>query len=280
MTPHPLATPPTSRQPVAGRWPRHRAVRPFGRPSSPDALSSSSSPLPRPPLPILLLAVLPALLPFAACAPPAPVTVSTEAAFRACEAGTLAELRRRDATTRDVSLDPIGSARVERPEPPAASRRGGGGEGVALVIAGRGSVTTGPGGGGSGLRYACLVGTGGDLLFVDVVTEGGGEVLEECRAKPGKGAAGDPRSCLRDLAAGAESALAVAEAEAISRGRRRHAGGGRSAEIDDPAAASIGAWRVYRDSECARRHGGVGDTREVACQVELTRARVRELRQG
>ncbi|HEX8374501.1 MAG TPA: hypothetical protein VF606_04905, partial [Geminicoccaceae bacterium] len=66
--------------------------------------------------------------------------VSTEAAFRACEAGASAELRRRDPAAGDARLDPIGSARVERSEP-SRSR----GEGVALVIAGRGSAATGPG---------------------------------------------------------------------------------------------------------------------------------------
>jgi uncharacterized protein YecT (DUF1311 family) len=220
-----------------------------------------------------LLALLPLSL-AAACAPPPSAPVSTEAAFGACEVGALAELRRRDPATREVRLDPIGTARVERPGPPPKARR----DGVALVIAGRGSALTGPGGGGPALRYACLVGTGGEVLFIDVAAEGGGQILEECGSRPGKGA-GDTRACLRNLAASAESALTQAEAEAISRARRSGGGRGR-AEVDDPAAASIGAWRVYRDSECARRHAGAGGVAEEACLVELTRSRVRELRQG
>ena len=205
------------------------------------------------------------------CVPPGPaVEVTPEAALGGCEAGTLAELRRGDPAVQAVTLDPLDSARVERRTPPP------GGEGVGLVIAGRGRAEGGIG----PLRYTCLVGTGGEILFVDIDVEGDGEALAECRDRQG----GDARSCLRQLMAGADTALAKAEAGAVVEGRRRHGAGAaaKRAEIDEPAAASIGAWRVYRDAECARRHGAVGgasggDPRETACLVELTRARIREL---
>lgn len=264
MTSQPLETRTPSRPPAP---PQHA-----GPPAGASCRDRSPGPFPRLPLLVLL-----PLLPIAACAPSPTVPVSTETAFGACEAGALAELQRRDPALREVRLDPIGSARVERPAPPPAGR--GQRDSIALIIAGRGSSTAVPGEAGSPLRYACLIGNGGEVVFLDVQFEGGSEIVEECRTRSGKDA-GDARTCLRNLAAGAETALAEAEADAITRARRREGGGRGRAEVDDPAAASIGAWRVYRDSECARRHGGTGDQREVACLIELTRSRVRELRQS
>lgn len=261
-------------QPLAGRVPSRPSTYPQRAGSPAGALCRGRYPRPFPHRSLLALFLL---LTIAACAPAPAVPVSTETAFGACEAGALAELRRRDPAAREVRLDPIGSARVERPAPPPARR--GARDDVALIIAGRGSATAAPGGDGSAFRYACLVGNGGEVVFLDVQLEGGSEIVEECLTRSGKDA-GDVRTCLRNLAAGAETALAEAEADAITRARRREGGGRGRAEVDDPAAASIGAWRVYRDSECARRHGGTGDQREVACLIELTRSRVRELRQS
>ena len=85
----------------------------------------------------------------------------------------------------------------------------------------------------------------------------------------------DSAACLRALVVTTDATLAKAEAEAITAGRRRS--NGRRPDVDEPAAASIGAWRVYRDAECARRYGDADQQGQSACLVELTR-RIDELR--
>lgn len=220
--------------------------------------------------PLPALAGLSAALTLVACVPPPAAEVTPEAALATCQAEALAELRRRDPTVQAVSLGPVGGVRVERRPAPPPGR-----EGVALVLSGGGAATGSAGVPSLDLRYTCLVGTYGGTLFVDVrTTAGGGDaVLTECQGRPS-----GPAACLRGLAAEAEAALARAEAGAIAAARSRPGAGAR-AEVDEPAAESIGAWRVYRDAECARRHGAgvIGDGRATACLVELTRARVREL---
>jgi uncharacterized protein YecT (DUF1311 family) len=195
------------------------------------------------------------------CTSITPVTLSPEAALPACEAEALREARRIDATVQGVQLEPLSSAQVERRSPPP------GREGVQLVIQGHGSEVGGTG----DFRYACLVGTSGDVLFVSIQPEGAGKVMAECTGRPS-----GQHACLRDLAASADRALAQAEANAVAEARRR--GGKKRSEVDEPAAESIGAWRVYRDAECARRYDGGDNDRQVACVVELTRARIAELR--
>jgi uncharacterized protein YecT (DUF1311 family) len=196
------------------------------------------------------------------CTSITPVTVSPEAALPACETEALREARRIDPTVQGVQLEPLSGAQVERRSPPP------GREGVQLVVQGHGTEV---GGGTGDFRYACLVGTGGDVLFVSLQPEGAGKVMAECASRPS-----GQHACLRDLAASADRALAQAEAEAVTEARRR--AGKKRSEVDEPAAESIGAWRVYRDAECARRYDGGDNDRLTACVVGLTRARIAELR--
>ena len=58
-------------------------------------------------------------------------------------------------------------------------------------------------------------------------------------------------ACLSDLLRAAELGLAEAEAKAVV--RARSAAPRPRAEIEEPVATSIGAWRVYRDAECDRQ---------------------------
>jgi hypothetical protein len=196
------------------------------------------------------------------------VSLSPEAAVSACEGSTALALRARYPSFESVVLEPAATSRVERRDT-AVGRQA-----VDLVVAGGGVARTGadlrP------LRYVCLVAPDGEAVFVDVETVGGAEVLAEC------GATADPadrRACLVRLLREAERGLAEAEARAVRRARALRPKEAR-AEVDEPTATSIGAWRVYRDAECARR-GEVLTTpsRELvdACRVELTRARAREL---
>ena len=203
------------------------------------------------------------LLVLAGCVPPAAVSLTPEAAIQACEAGALSELRRGDATTESVRLQPLADARVEQRTPPPGE------QGVTLVIVGQGVAVGGSSAG--PFRYTCLAGSSGKVLLVQVMPERSSPVLGECSGRP-EGV----QACLRGLVVTADATLAKAEAEAIAVARRRSSG--RRPDVDEPAAASIGAWRVYREAECARRYADGEADRRSACLVELTRARIDELR--
>ena len=199
------------------------------------------------------------------------VNLSPEAAVSACEGPTALALRARYGPSfESVVLDPAAISRVERRS--AAVGR----QAVDLVVAGGGTARTGADP--RGLRYVCLVDPDGEAVFVDVETTDGAEILAECVAAATGPA--DRRACLARLLREAERGLAEAEARAVKRARSLRPKTAR-AEVDEPVATSIGAWRVYRDAECARR-GEVAPTapsRELvdACRVELTRARAHEL---
>ena len=77
----------------------------------------------------------------------------------------------------------------------------------------------------------------------------------------------------------AELGLAEAEAKAVVRARTG-APRAKRAEVEEPVATSIGAWRVYRDAECDRqRDADPQHSTDLyqACRVGLTRERVRQL---
>ena len=158
-----------------------------------------------------------------------PVTMSPEAAFPACEAEALHEARRIDPTVQGVQLEPLSSAQVERRSPPP------GREGVQLVIQGHGSeVVAAP-----ATRYTCLVGTAGDVLFVSLSSL---RVRERSWRSASPGRPSSTPACATSRPAPTapwptpRPPLCAAEA-------RRRAGRKRS-EVDEPAAESIGAWRV------------------------------------
>ncbi|MFO1040012.1 MAG: lysozyme inhibitor LprI family protein [Geminicoccaceae bacterium] len=192
----------------------------------------------------------------AACAKP-PVELTEDEAVAACSSAASGQAS-------GAVFDPPGAAQVNR-SPQDVGRQP-----LAAVVAANGRSTGAKAG--RQLRYTCLIGPAGDVLFIDVVDDGAGLLAAQCPAGPGR------VSCLSDLLTRTERDLAAAEAAAISAGRSR-AGGKARAEIDEPAAASIGAWRVYRDAECRRRQeveGGTADGVE-ACRVAMTRARISEL---
>lgn len=219
---------------------------------------------------VRLLAAAIASVGLAGCLPqPRGQPLSAETAVSACEGPAALALRARHPDFQSLVLDPA-TSRIER----RATRVGR--QPVAMVVAGRGASRAGdelrP------LRYTCLIAPDGEALFVDVETADGSQVMAECG--PASTSASARRTCLTRLLREAEAGLAEAEARAVARARRG-AGSVARAEIDEPAATSIGAWRVYRDSECRRRAEAAAPATasEVrdACRIELTRARVGEL---
>ncbi|MGD9510402.1 MAG: lysozyme inhibitor LprI family protein [Geminicoccaceae bacterium] len=212
-----------------------------------------------------LVAVL--ALGLSGCVPPA-VDLTPEGAVLACEAPTALALRAKDAGFRSLTLEPAATSRVEKRATQVGRQP------VALVVSGHGTARETDGS--TDVRYLCLIAPSGEAVFVDVTAANGVTILAECSAPP----AGTSRlACLSDLLRVAERGLAEAEGKAVIRARNDGPRTRRS-ELEEPAATSIGAWRVYRDAECERqREASAEKSADLyqACRVGLTRDRVRQL---
>ncbi len=203
------------------------------------------------------------------CIPQPDMTLTPETAVAVCEAPTVLALRAKDDRFQSLTLDPAATTRIEPRQTYVGSQR------LGMVVAGHGTAMLGTGK--SELDYLCLIAPGGDAVFVDVATLSGTTILAECADSK---AGGSPRrACLEDLLQQAESGLATAEAGAIRRARQGRSRAAR-AEVEQPVVTSIGAWRVYRDAECARQRDAdpqLSIELYEACRVGMTRQRVREL---
>ena len=204
----------------------------------------------------------------AGCVPKPAVNLTPEAAVQACEGPTALALRARDPGFQSLTLEPAATSRIERRTAQVGRQP------LAMVVAGHGTARQGSGS--SDIGYLCLIAPSGEPVFVDVTVASGATILAECDQP----SAGTSRlACLSDLLRTAELGLAEAEAKAVQRAR---SDGPRTqrAELEEPAATSIGAWRVYRDAECDRQREASPDHSTdlyQACRVGLTRDRVRQL---
>ena len=208
-------------------------------------------------LPLVLLAV-------AACTQPT-VTLTPEAAVQVCEAPTALAVRATLTGFQSLTLEPAATSRIERREILVGRQP------LAMVVAGHGTARAASAS--SDIAYLCLIAPSGEAIFVDVTAASGTTILAECPSD------GTRLACLTDLMREAERGLAEAEARAVLRARSTgtHA---RRAEVEEPVATSIGAWRVYRDAECDRqRDADPARSTDLyqACRVGLTRDRVRQL---
>jgi hypothetical protein len=208
------------------------------------------------------------LLALAGCQPP-PVNLTPEAAVEICEVPTAQALRAKDPGFTSLVLEPAATSRVERRSISVGRQP------IAMVVAGHGTARQAERGG-SEVSYFCLIAPSSEAVFVDVTLLSGSTILAECAHIP----TGSSRlACLSDLLRAAERGLAEAEAKAVIRAR---SGGPRSkrAEVEEPVATSIGAWRVYCDAECDRQRDADPQRSTdlyQACRVGLTRDRVRQL---
>jgi uncharacterized protein YecT (DUF1311 family) len=204
----------------------------------------------------------------AGCVPP-PVTLTAEAAVEVCDAPTAQALRAKDPGVASLVLEPAATSRVEHRSAQVGRQP------LAMVVAGHGTARQG-GGAASDVAYLCLISRSGEAVFVDVTLQSGTTILAECNSVP----AGSSRlACLSDLLRAAERGLAEAEAKAVVRARSGQPRSKR-AEVEEPVATSIGAWRVYRDAECDRQRDADPERSTdlyQACRVGLTRDRVRQL---
>lgn len=197
------------------------------------------------------------------------ITLAPETAVSVCEAPTVLALRAKDDRFQSLTLDPAATTRIEARPIYAGSQP------LSAVVAGHGTAVLGAGK--SEIDYLCLIAPSGDAVFVDVQTLSGTTILAECAGSTGGGS--PRRACLEGLLQQAETGLATAEAGAILRARQGRARAAR-AEVEQPVATSIGAWRVYRDAECARQRDAdpqLSIELYEACRVGMTRQRVREL---
>jgi hypothetical protein len=210
---------------------------------------------------------LPGLL-LAGCVPP-PVNLTPEAAVQACEAPAAQALQAKDPGFAALVLEPAATSRVERRSVNVGRQP------LSMVVAGHGTVRQSDSGA-SEVAYICLIAPHGEAVFVDVAMQSGTTILAECSDTQ----QGSSRlACLSDLLRVAELGLAEAEAKAIVRARSGQPRSKR-AEVEEPVATSIGAWRVYRDAECDRqRDADPQHSTDLyqACRVGLTRERVRQL---
>jgi uncharacterized protein YecT (DUF1311 family) len=208
------------------------------------------------------------LLGLGGCVPGPAVDLTPEAAVQVCEAPTALAMRAKDTGFRSLTLEPAATSRVEK------RRTQVGRQPVAVVVAGHGTAQQAAGS--TDIRYLCLIAPSGEALFVDVTVANGSTILAECATPP----EGTSRlACLSDLLRVTERGLAEAEAKAVIRARNDGPRTKRS-ELEEPAATSIGAWRVYRDAECERQREAAADKSAdlyQACRVGLTRERVRQL---
>lgn len=116
------------------------------------------------------------------------------------------------------------------------------------------------------MSFVCLLAGGQRALWFHWVPRREAPALVQCRRGP------RPGDCLDAL-------LEVAERDLIELSTRRYHD---SMAAGDEAAArafreAAGAWRSYRDLECARR-GVVGSDEWRACRIDLTRRRYLDLR--
>ena len=214
----------------------------------------------------LSLAVLGAGL--AGCVPPQ-VNLTAEAAVQACEGPTALALRAKDPGFQSVVLEPAVTSRIEKRAVQVGRQP------LAMVVAGNGTARQARSAG-SGISYVCLIAPSGEAVFVDVTTQSGSTILAECG---GAGGETSRLACLSDLLRKAELGWAEAEAKAVIRARSGTPRAKR-AEVEEPVATSIGAWRVYRDAECDRQRDADAQRSTdlyQACRVGLTRERVRQL---
>lgn len=206
-----------------------------------------------------------ALLGLVGCQAPDGAVLAPDAAVAACTGPVTLALRASDPDLASVDLAPAAASRIERRQ--AAVGR----QPVAVVVAGGGAAGTA--GVTRPVRYLCLLDPRGRAVFVDVAAGDDAAAYAGC---PGSVPA--RRACLADHLRAAEWALADEEAAALKRGGSMRSAA-RSA-LEEPLATSIGAWRIYRDAECARRtQAAPAESAELAtaCRVGLTRARVAEL---
>lgn len=198
----------------------------------------------------------------AGCQLPGGSTITPDAAVAACSGPVTLALRSRDAGLTRVELAPAAATRIE------TRRTAVGRQPVALLVEGAGAARKD--GAARPVRYLCLLDPGGEAVFVDAATMTGDDAVLAGCAPPARD------TCLADRLRAAERALAAAEAAALKRATAT-----RRAAIEEPLATSIGAWRVYRDAECARRSEaatpGAGPDLITACSIGLTRTRTAEL---
>jgi uncharacterized protein YecT (DUF1311 family) len=203
-----------------------------------------------------LLPALALLLPLAAAAQYSGPAAET------CRAYAEREIRRDDPRIKAVVLDDDRERNIERVTRKLGSQN------VSSLLYGNGAVVNAAG---SSLEFSfvCLLADDRRALFFHWLPRRDAPVLAQCRRT---GATLMP--CLDSLMQLAERDLTDAYAQRFVEARQADGAAGNEARTA-AFRRSADAWRAYRDAECARREGPEAAR---ACQVELTRQRLLDLR--
>lgn len=188
-------------------------------------------------------------------------------AVAACRALALSEASR-DGNNKpeDIVIDKDGSLLIERYDGKVGNQK------VASVLTGNGAVVL-PGTPSAELSFLCLLASEKRAVFFNWLPRQNVSAIAQCtRSKETRGKA---RDCLEFLLRVAETDLTQVYAQ---RFQEAHEQG------EDTLAVyrkSNEQWREYRDAECLRRASSAAkdaEQQQLACKVELTRQRGRNMR--
>lgn len=202
------------------------------------------------------LLLLAALLPLGALAQ------YTGPAVQTCRAFGERELRRDAGNVKGLVIDRDRHLYIERVTRKLGSQF------VSSALSGNGAIlrTSGPA---VELAFVCLLASDRRALYFHWAPRRDAAALQQCR----RGAA--PLECLQPLLDIAERDLVEVAAFRFQESLEADAKAG-NVSASSAYRNAAGAWREYRDAECARR-GASGSDEWRACMVDLTRRRYLDL---
>lgn len=187
-------------------------------------------------------------------------------ALEACRAFALKELKREGGQPRDVVFDRDAALVIER------YTRKVGSQFVSSVLSGNGAIVLSDAPSAE-LSFVCLLADEKRPVYFSWQPRPHVSALAQCTRDAS--ARAKPQPCLETLLRGAEEELTQLYAQRFQEANARG---------EAPLAAyrrSNDEWRQYRDAECKRQRdtgeGGAPAERELACMVDLTRRRARDM---
>lgn len=183
-------------------------------------------------------------------------------AVDSCRAYALKEIQRRGGTAKEAVIERDRHLFIER------YARKVGTQFVSSALTGNGAIVY-PGAPSAELSFVCLLADDKRPVFFTWLPRGDASALAQCTRDESLRA--KSRACLEMLQQIAESELGQLYAERF-----------QEANLRGEAAVSAyrkanDEWRQYRDAEC-QRQGTLGEGRELACIVDLTRRRAWDMR--
>jgi uncharacterized protein YecT (DUF1311 family) len=194
-------------------------------------------------------------------------------AVETCRAFAIAELKREGSLAKDVVIERDQALSIQR------YTRKLGSQFVSSILTGNGAVVI-DGAPAAELGFICLLADEKRALFFEWLQHPYARAHAQCSRDAAL--RGQPRKCLETLLAVAETDLTQIYAIHFQAARERDHDAGNEKLVEAFRKAND-EWRQYRDAECTRRRehapkGFSADDYQLACQVELTRRRVQDMR--